>query len=112
MADTITIESCEEIKNRLRDAEKIAGDLLAKSSADDDLAKATKELLNVHAEIRGVLQRSLENHSGASATTNDDLQRAEIEIEADNHELKSDPIDILKALFMWRETPEERVKEN
>ena len=108
MPDTITIEDCKKIQQRLRDAEKLAEELLASASSDNSLARATRELLEVHAEIREFLQASIEDDAASSSPDSSEIQRAEIEIEAEAHEMKPDAKDILKALFMWRDVPEER----
>ena len=103
-----TLEDCKHIQQRLRHAEKIAGEVLASSSSDDSLARATRELLEVHAEIRRFLQTSLEDDEVSSSPDSSEIERAEIQIEAEAHEMSPNPKDILKALFMWRDSPEER----
>lgn len=40
-----------------------------------------------------------------------EVEQEKIQIQRENHELKSDFKDILKALFMWVDDPEERVRE-
>jgi hypothetical protein len=40
-----------------------------------------------------------------------EIEKESIEIQRESHELRSDFKDIIKALFMWRDDPEERVRE-
>ena len=44
-------------------------------------------------------------------TAVDEIERETIQIQRESHELRNDFKDILKALFMWKDDPEERIKE-
>ncbi len=39
-----------------------------------------------------------------------EVDMAAIEVQRETHEMRADPLDILKALLMWRDDPAERVK--
>ena len=64
-------------------------------------------------------QRLVEQHhatavvrQGASPDSADmKEQRAAIEIQQEEHEKSGGPLDVIKALLMWRDTPDERVQE-
>lgn len=43
--------------------------------------------------------------------TQEEIRRAAIQIQREHHELRNDFKDVIKALFMWRDDPVERVRE-
>lgn len=101
--------SFAELRSRLQQAEASAREALANSEESSPLARATEELLAVHREVRRRLGDTFEAEAG---TQHDDpeVHSAEIEIEREQHTIKTSPKDVLKALFMWRDDPVERAK--
>lgn len=110
MNETISIEDCERIQVRLREAERVAKEALASAPDDDPLAESTAELLRVHSEVRQIILGALGSEAERRESEDAQVREAEIRIEEEAHELKPDPLDVLKALFMWRDNPSERAK--
>lgn len=110
MTETISIDDCEKIQVRLREAERLATEALASAPADDPLAESTAELLRVHSEVRQIIRRAIESESERREDEDAQFRDAEIQIEAEAHEARPEPLDVLKALFMWRDDPAERAK--
>ncbi len=66
----------------------------------------------LHSDL-GDLLESLENAEGTSKGDGPDereIDMAAVETQRETHEMSSNPIDVLKALLMWRDDPAERVK--
>lgn len=66
----------------------------------------------LHTELSDLLQ-ALEDADAESNEGEPDereIDMAAIETQRETHEMRADPLDILKALLMWRDDPAERVK--
>ncbi|WP_338689347.1 hypothetical protein [Haloferula helveola] len=106
-----TPEVCERLKDRLQEAEAHVKDALAKAPDGDPLAGPTQELLAIHTEIRDMLLDAFDEPADEPPTEEaPEVVSAAIEIEREAHTLKADFKDVLKALFMWKDDPVERVK--
>ena len=96
---------------------KAAGTALAGDA--DHLSNETSRLCEhverLHADVIDLLE-NIEARVPTKETANpsdvacDDVERERILIQREHHELRSDFKDILKALFMWRDDPVERVR--
>lgn len=80
------------------------------------LAREAETLCNhvdrLHGDIKALISRfdtSPDNVPNAGREDPDDLAKESIQIQREVHEMRPDVLDIVKALFMWRDAPEERV---
>ncbi|QTN31857.1 hypothetical protein HZ994_05770 [Akkermansiaceae bacterium] len=102
---------------------KAAGTSLAPDA--DHLSQQASMLCDhverIHADVINLLSR-LESQlplpeSDPSATSRptkpnpDEIGKEAVQIQREHHELRNDFKDVLKALFMWRDDPEERLRE-
>ena len=101
---------------------KAAGSDLA-AEADhlsSEAARLCDHIERLHAEVIDLLDNlesrlPLPEHdaSGEGKPKNvncDDVQKESIQINRESHELRSDIKDVIKALFLWRDDPVERVR--
>jgi hypothetical protein len=99
----------QHLQGRLQAAESYARTALRSAKEENPLYEPVRKLLAVHQEIRDLL----EDGSSASETENEmdqrELAHAAVQIKREEHTLKADAMDVLKALFMWRDSPEEKV---
>lgn len=102
----------DDIKSRLQTAEAHAKQALAKSDPDHPLAGPTKELLAVHTEIRELLQDSYDSSGEGSSSESPEVSRAAIELEREEHTAKPEFMDVVKALFMWKDHPDTKLKDD
>jgi len=108
-----TLEECGSLHARLSVAEQKVEAALADVPTGHPLALAARELLSLHDEVRDYLQSAYEEALPADGAAKQHVgieAKAAIEIERDAHTLKPDFKDVVKALFMWKDAPEERVK--
>lgn len=108
-----TLEECGSLHARLAEAEKKVEAALADLPESHPLSSAARELLGLHDEVRGYLRSAYEGglaYEGAAKQHVGIEAKAAIEIEKDAHTLKPEFKDVVKALFMWKDAPEERVK--
>ena len=107
----IDLSSLDQLQQRLKAAESRTRDALQQCDAQNPLASSVEELLAVHQKVRELLLQSA-NSPEPSASEGDSCEvvSAAIEIEREEHTLKADVKDILKAFFMWKEHPADRVK--
>lgn len=102
----------ELLKSRLRDAELETNAALANTPDDHPLVDPTRKLLDIHREIRATLLESFPESTSDSGIENDPSVVAEaVQIEREHHEAKGEFLDVVKALFMWRDDPVERVRQ-
>lgn len=97
---------------------KAAGTPLAGDA--DHLSQQTSRLCDhverIHADVIDLLENLetriplRDSNGGSSDPACDDVEKEKIQIQRESHELRSDFKDVIKALFMWRDDPEERVK--
>ena len=102
--------TCDRLQQRLQKAEISVRSALKNSNGDSTLRAAAEELINAHRDVRDLLQ-SVENdgHANSSNIGEHEVAKAEIEIRREEHELKPDAKDVIKAIFMWKDDPQERV---
>lgn len=101
---------------------KAAGSTIASDS--DHLSQEVSQLCDhverLHADVIDLLAK-LESHlplpetdPSAEVKTSDlnpdDIRREAIQIQREHHELRNDFRDVIKALFMWRDDPVQRVR--
>ena len=97
---------------------KAAGTAIAGDA--DHLSHETSRLCDhverLHEEVIDLLE-NIESHlplgdadSQFSSPADQELEKEKILIQRESHELRSDFKDILKALFMWKDDPKERVE--
>jgi len=105
----------------------LAGDLKTKAAGTALSAEADKlshqasrlcdHVERIHEDVIDLLENietRIPDRGQAGFDTNVDcgeVEKEKIQIQRESHELKSDFKDILKALFMWVDDPEERVRE-
>ena len=102
---------------------KAAGTNLAPDA--DHLSQETSLLCDhverLHADVLGLLSNletqlplpESDTHPEGKPTgvNHDDIGKEAIKIQREHHELRNDFKDVIKALFMWRDDPVERVRE-
>ncbi len=66
----------------------------------------------VHEEMTRIFDAMSESGDALASTKQHDrdIDLAAVEIQRETHELKADPLDILKALLMWRDDPADRIQ--
>lgn len=113
-----------DLSTKVRD---LAADLKLKSagtplSSDaNHLSQETSRLCDhverLHSDVIDLLENIesrvpiQELDADPSNIPNDDVEKETIQIQRESHELRSDFKDVLKALFMWRDDPVERIRE-
>lgn len=119
---TAWIELSEKVRNLSADLKlKTAGTEF--SAEADHLSQQTSRLCDhvekLHSDVIDLIE-NIETHvplpefDSATQTTTapvDKIEKERIQIQRENHELRNDFKDILKALFMWKDDPTERVRE-
>jgi len=114
MAETTlpTAEICALLKRRLREAEADTTAALEAAGDDHPVAAPARRLMAVHREIRELLLDSCEVPAPVPGSPEADPRVAleAVRIEREAHQLKPEFKDVLKALFMWKDDPVERVK--
>ena len=98
---------------------KTAGSVFAEPM--DQLAEETSRLCDhvnrIHEDVTELLSRLEENapayepDTRLSSSNPEEVEREWARIQTENHELRADFKDVLKALFMWRDDPYERARE-
>lgn len=117
------IELSDKVRNLTRDLKlKTAGSEFAAEA--DHLAQQAARLCDhvekLHADVIDLVE-NIEDHIPllepdlsaepvAPAPKIDSVERENIQIQRESHELRNDFKDILKALFMWVDDPKERLK--
>lgn len=80
-----------------------------------DATKICDHVDRIHRDAKRMLieldERLPEIDSVPEGLDPEEVQREAIQIQRETHELRADFKDIIKALFMWRDDPEERVRE-
>ncbi|GAA5484737.1 hypothetical protein [Haloferula sargassicola] len=103
------------LKDRLREAEAETRAALEETPPDHPLAAPARKLLSVHGEIRTRLLDRFEHRidPNPTATEDDPVVGAEsVQIEREQHHVKKNEFtEVVKALFMWRDDPVQRVKQ-
>lgn len=104
---------CETLKDRLQDAERDLQSALASSTADHPLAEPARELLGIHTEIRDMLLERFETPAPEQRTEEEpEVAMAAVQIEREAHTLKPEFMDVVKALFMWKDDPVQRARQS
>lgn len=93
---------------------KAAGTFLAGDA--DHLSNETSRLCEhverLHTDVIDLLENVEARGSiQESDVACEDVEQEKIQIQRESHELRSDFKDVIKALFMWRDDPVERVRE-
>lgn len=106
MNNKLDRQTCARLQRRLREAEEQTRQALEDRADNEALRRATTRLLETQREIRELVQQS----DDAESTPQDECAVAEaaIAIEREQHELKPQFKDVLKAIFMWQDDPRER----
>lgn len=103
------------MQDRLEAAEQRLLAALEGFPADHPASLAAQDLLAVHAEVRDMVRDAYEagtDHLHVPQEFSDGHEAsAAIQIERDAHTLKAEFKDIMKALFMWKDDPAERVRD-
>lgn len=80
-----------------------------------DVARICDHVERIHSDAKRMLSELDEKPPELDQIPADldaeEVQREAIQIQRETHELRGDFKDIVKALFMWRDDPEERVRE-
>lgn len=106
-----TQEACATLNERFRKAEAKIRAALSHTEAGHPLSEPARDLLAIHSEIRDMLLDDGEAPEGASPIEDHpEVAQAAIQIEREAHTLKPDFMDVLKALFMWKDDPVERAQ--
>lgn len=108
-SEAVDSKQFSDLRTRLQEAEAELREALSGADASGPVSIAAEKLLTAHREVRQFLGETFEP-SPLSPEGDADVQDAEIEIEREQHTLKPDAKDVLKALFMWRDDPVDRVK--
>lgn len=111
-----------DLSSRVR---KLAEDLQMNANATPLVADATRlnseltklcdHVERIHRDVGKLISGSDETvpqvGSVHPALESEEVQREAVRIHQENHELRADFKDIIKALFMWQEDPVERTRE-
>ncbi len=98
---------------------KAAGTSLAGDAnhLSQETARLCDHVERIHRDVIDLLE-NIETHIPLNGSdrnppdvADEEVHREEIQIQRESHELRSDFKDVLKALFMWRDDPVERVRE-
>ena len=110
MNQLLSDATLRRLQERLQNAETLTRTTLAGARDENPLVEPTRQLLAVHQEIRTLLGAG---HSPDGSETPDDrdIDKAAVQISREEHTLKPEVKDVLKALFMWRDDPAERANE-
>jgi hypothetical protein len=114
------IDLSEKVRDLATDLKlKTAGTIFAAEA--DHLSLQTSRLCDhvakLHADVIGLIE-NIETRlplpesdvARSAIPTQEDLDQEKIQIQRENHELRNDFKDVLKALFMWVDDPKERLK--
>lgn len=99
--------TCARLQQQLREAEEQTHRALQDASDHDGLRTAARLLLETQREIRELAWQA-DGSAAAVADQDSALAEAAIAIGREEHELKPEVKDILKAVFMWKDNPRER----
>jgi len=112
------IELSDKVRDLAQDLKlKTAGSNFA-SEAEHLFQKTTRlcdHVEKLHADVIDLVE-NIEEHiplpesKSSGKTVDDGVNKEEIQIQRESHELRNDFKDVLKALFMWVDDPKERVK--
>jgi hypothetical protein len=122
--DKDLVRSWIDLSKKVRD---LSADLKLKAAGTDlsgdashlsqEASRLCEHVEHIHADVIELLEnietRLPIRDSGAMESRPEpgEIEKESIEIQRESHELRSDFKDIIKALFMWRDDPEERVRE-
>lgn len=99
------------LQQRLRETEARTRKVLESTPDDHPVVEPTRELLAIHREIRSLIHDMLPSSAASvNAPENPAVESAAIEIAKEEHTMKPEVLDVIKALFMWKDDPEERAK--
>lgn len=111
MQAVISKQVCSRLSVRLQSSESRLRQALAQAEPDHPLASTSRELLSIHTEIRDLLlDKSEASAEAARPEDGPEVAEAAIQIEREAHTLKPEFMDVLKALFMWKDDPVERAQ--
>ena len=112
---TSWIELSNDVKNKAKQLAHNASTTALSAEANalaDQASKLSDHVDRLHADVAGLLN-NLEDRPILPAKSGDvpkeELEEA-IQINREHHEARSDIKDVVKALFMWRDDPAERVR--
>lgn len=106
----------KDLQRRLFEAEEALQTALSQCNPSEPLSIASRNLLEIHDELRDHLSLAWSSASDpelkADSSLNDsNVARAAIAIEEEAHTGKREFMDVVKALFLWKEDPVERARE-
>lgn len=110
MNQLLSDATLRRLQERLQNAEALTRTTLAGARDENPLVEPTRQLLAVHQEIRALLGAD-DSQNGSEAPDDGGIAEAAVQISREEHTLKPEVKDVLKALFMWRDDPAERAKE-
>ena len=111
MQPVISKQVCSRLKDRLQSSESRLRAALDQAAPDHPLTSPSRELLSIHNEIRDLLlDKSKASAETALPEEGPEVAEAAIQIEREAHTLKPEFMDVLKALFMWKDDPVERAQ--
>ncbi|MBK1826630.1 hypothetical protein [Haloferula rosea] len=110
MNQLLSDSTLRRLQERLQNAETLTRTTLAGARDENPLVEPTRQLLAVHQEIRTLLGADY-SPDGSEMPDDRDFDKAAVQISREEHTLKPEVKDVLKALFMWRDDPAERANE-
>lgn len=112
MDNLLDPDTCARLQQRLREAEARTTEALETKGGEESLRNATEQLLKTHREIRQMIQSAEKSPEQAQAKEHPGtVEQAAIATQREEHELKPEFKDVLKAIFMWKDDPRERAQD-
>lgn len=111
MTQDINDFELEQLRGRLQAAEVFATNVLKGAKEENPLYEPTRKLLAVHQEIREMLCDESDSPFNDAPADECRVHDAAIEIGREEHTMKADAKDMLKAFFMWKDDPTERAND-
>lgn len=111
MFGKLSANELTELQRRLQNAAALATQALKGAKEENPLYEPTRKLLVAHQEIRDLLVEEPVEASSERSEDECEVVHAAIEIGREEHTLKADAKDIIKAFFMWKDDPQERAKQ-
>lgn len=105
----------KDLQQRLVAAEEALQAALSQCNPSEPVAIASRQLLDIHEELRDLMSLAWSSASDPefkpdSSLNNSRVARAAIAIEDEAHTIKHEFMDVVKALFLWKEDPVKRAK--
>ena len=104
--------SVHELQKRLQAAEARTRSALEQTPADHPLAMAVQEFLEAHSNLRDLVVDMTHDAGVDISHSESEITTAALELEREEHTAKADFKDVIKALFLWKEHPVDRARNN